>query len=305
MRGSTVLLLLCVQLTRAIAQDPDQNPYWTRYTIVEDSDQLTPLKGKYVVHFIQRGRYWTATDPEEPILDLPEKSMPLQPVFGAGYPTFQATPARGTEQPDAKLVVLRGLDTMIVEIMAYYPRMGSLVNERCKHLDCAQRPPIVMPFRPGRYHPDGHAYGYDMNRGPDPRTVELTDQFDALWKKAMKGDLVVPQTNTDTCVQELVVPPDLDLPDRTDIPKQRDVWVGRSLYCGTHLVRFPTLHTQTEYIITFTPFLQEQARDPVHVHLSLGDHADGPVDITTWPAGDHQVQQLGGGLGGTFTLKLR
>jgi hypothetical protein len=198
MRGSTVLLLLCVQLTRAIAQDPDQNPYWTRYTIVEDSDQLTPLKGKYVVHFIQRGRYWTAADPEEPILDLPEKSMPLQPVFGAGYPTFQATPARGTEQPDAKLVVLRGLDTMIVEIMAYYPRMGSLVNERCKHLDCARRPPIVMPFRPGRYHPDGHAYGYDMNRGPDPRTVELTDQFDALWKKAMKADHVIPQLNTDT-----------------------------------------------------------------------------------------------------------
>ena len=85
----------------------------------------------------------------------------------------------------------------------------------------------------------------------------------------------------------------------------RDTWLMRSPYCGTHLVRFPTCHTQTEYIITFTPFLQELARDPVHVHLSLGDDADGPVDITNWPAGDHQVQLLGDGHGGTFTLKLR
>jgi hypothetical protein len=272
---------------------------------VEDSDQLTPLTGKYVVHFIQRGTYWTATYPEEPILGLPKKSMRLQPVFGAGYPSFLATPARGTEQPDAKLVVLRGQDTMIVEIMAYYPGMGSLVNERCKHLDCARRPPIVVPFRPGRYHPDGHAYGYDMNRGPDPRTVKLTEQFDAMWKKAMKNDLVIPQTNTDTCLQELVVPPDFDIPDLTDIPKQREVWLAHSLYCGTHLVQFPSWGTQTEYIITFTPFLQEQARDPVHVHRSLGDDADGPVDITNWPAGDHQVQLLGDVHGGTFTLKLR
>jgi hypothetical protein len=190
---------------------------------------------------------------------------------------------------------------MIVEIMAYYPRMGSLVNERCKHLNCTRRPPIVMPFRPGRYHPDGHAYGYDMNRGPDPRTVELTEQFDALWKKAMKADLVVPQTNTDTCVQELVLPADLDRPESP----MRDAWVMRSPYCGRHLVQFPSRGTATEYFITFVPYLQERNMDPVHIDLALGENAERPIDVTDWPIGDHHVRMLACGNGGTFILKLR
>ena len=194
-----LILLFSLRPVYAQRLDPDQNPYWTRYTFVEDSDILTPLAGEHTVYFVQRGMYWSYTDPTEPLLGLPESCMRLQPVFGAGIPTFKATPARGTDSPDAKLVVLRGQDTMIVEIMAYYPGMGSLVNERCKAMDCVRRPPVVLPFRPGRYHPDGHAYGYDTSRGPDPRTVELTEQFDALWRKAMKEDRVILQLNTDTC----------------------------------------------------------------------------------------------------------
>ena len=303
----TCLLLLLITLRPVFAQrsDLDQNPYFTRYTIVEDSDQLTPLAGKYVVHFIQRGRYWTVTQHELPILALPEKGMRLQPVFGAGYPTLLATPARGTDSPDAKLVVLRGQDTMIVEITAYYPRMGSLVEERCKHLDCTRRPPIVVPFRPGRYHPDGHVYGYEMNRAGDPRTDALTEQFDVLWKKATKEDLVVPQTNTDTCKQELVVPPALDLPDRTDIPRQRDVWAGRSPYCGTHLVHFPSMGKVTDYTITFVPYLPEEKKEPVHIHVPLGDHTDGLVNVSDWPVGDHQVRRSAEGREESFTLEFR
>lgn len=121
---------LLLSISHAQPLDPDKNPYFTRYTIVEDSDQLTPLAGKYVVHFIQLGTYRTVTYPEEAILGLPEKSLRLQPMFGAGYPMFLATPARGTDPPDAKLVVLRGQDTKIVEIMAYYPGMGEVAIER-------------------------------------------------------------------------------------------------------------------------------------------------------------------------------
>ena len=97
----TCLLLLLITLRPVFAQrsDLDQNPFFTRYTIVEDSDQLTPLAGKYVVHYIQRGTYWTYMDAMEPILGLPEKGMRLQPVFGAGYPALLATPARGIESP--------------------------------------------------------------------------------------------------------------------------------------------------------------------------------------------------------------
>lgn len=295
------LFSLLLSLSHAQRLDPDQNPYWARYTIVEDSDQLTPLAGRYVVHFIQRGMYWTATDPTEPILGLPEKSMRLQPVFGAGYPMLLATPARSTDSPDAKLVVLRGQDTMIVEIMAYYPGMGSQVNERCKHMDCTRRPPIVVPFRPGRYHPDGHAYGYDMNRGPDPRTAELTEQFDALWREAMKKDRVIPQLNTDTCSQELLLPVEPDAPKTS----KSDAWVLRSAYCGTHLLYFPSMGPTTDYDITFVPYLPEIRKDPVRVHIPAGDHTVWPTNVTDWPIGDHTVRRSADGREERFTLKLR
>ncbi|MBP7513267.1 MAG: hypothetical protein KA791_01890 [Flavobacteriales bacterium] len=296
-----LFLVFFVLLGNAHAQDPDQNPYFTRYTIVEDSDQLTPLAGTYVVHFIQRGTYWTYMDAMEPILGLPEKGMRIQPVFGAGYPALLATPARGIDKPDAQLVVLRGQDTMFVDLRSYYPGMGSLVNERCERMDCTRRPPVVLPFRKGRYHPDGVVLGYHMDRASDPRTDALTEQFDALWKKAMKEESVVPQLNSDTCRQELVLPPDVE-PNRTPM---RDSWLMRSPYCGTHLVLFPSMGTGTDYTITFVPYLPEQKKDPVHVHVPLGDHTEGLVDVSDWPVGDHQVRRSAEGREESFTLKFR
>lgn len=296
-----LFLVFFVLLSNALAQDPDQNPYFTRYTIVEDSDQLTPLAGTYVVHYIQRGTYWTYMDAMEPILGLPEKGMRLQPVFGAGYPALLATPARGIDKPDAQLVVLRGQDTMFVDLRSYYPGMGSLVNDRCERMECTRRPPVVLPFRKGRYHPDGVVLGYHMDRASDPRTDALTGQFDALWKKAMKEESVVPQLNSDTCRQELVLPPDVE-PNRTPM---RDAWLMRSPYCGTHLVLFPSLGMVTDYTITFVPFLPDEKKEPMHIHVPLGDHTDGLVDVSAWPVGDHNVSLMAGSNSGTFTLKLR
>lgn len=239
--------------TYAQQLDPDQQPYWTRYTFVEDSSVLVPLKGDYHVYYLQSGMWWTYMPPDHRIHGLPEKGLRLQPVFRSDLPKFQATPARGTEQPDVKVVVVRERDTMVVTLSSYYQGMGSLVNERCKKLDCTRRPPVVLRFRPGLYFPNGRSLDQDTERIGDPLTTSLTEQFDALWKKAMKEDLVVAQTNTDTCAQELVVPSELDLSDTTGIPRQLEVWLLRSPYCGTHFVRFPAWGTQTEYIITFNP----------------------------------------------------
>lgn len=281
--------------------DPDQQPYWTRYTFVEDSAVLVPLKGDYQVFYLQSGMWWTYMPPDHRIHGLPEKGLRLQPVFSAELPKFQATPARGTEQPEVKVVVVREQDTMVVTLSTYYQGMGSLVNERCKKMDCTRRPPVVLPFRPGLYFPNGRSLYQDTESIGDPLTTSLTEQFDALWKKAMKEGRVVPQLNTDTCQQELVLPPDPE-PNRTPM---RDAWVLRSPYCGTHLVHFPLKGSRCTYNITFIPYSPGKDMDPVTLDTSALDDVNYWLDITDWPIGDHPVRLVADGVEESFTLKLR
>jgi hypothetical protein len=297
------LLVLLIPLCHVHGQrmEPDQNPYWTRYTFVEDSSALAPLKGDYHVYHLQSGMWWTYMPLDHPIHGLPEKDMRLQLLFAPEFPALRATPARGTELPDEKLVVLRDRDTMIVELSSYYEGMGSLVNFRCKTVDCDRRPPIVLPFRPGRYLPNGLSFTHDVNGKTDARTVALTAQFDVIWKKAMRDDRVIPQLNTDTCRQELVLPPDLELAGTLF----RDVWATRSPYCATHLQHFPPWGPRTEYLITFNPYQPEMKKDPVTIRFTGSDDPRQWVDVSGWPVGDHPVHMVGCGNGATFTLKLR
>ncbi|MBL7937769.1 MAG: hypothetical protein JNL43_00300 [Flavobacteriales bacterium] len=286
--------------------DPDQQPYWTRYTFVEDSDALVPLKGDYRVYYIQHGMWWNMMALHYPVIPRADEEVRLRPLFGMGYPSLKATPARGKDHPDVKVVVVRGADTMVVELSVYYRARGGEVEERCRTMDCARRPPVVIPFRRGRYLPTGTEFGKeyyasdDAEDNLDARTVSLTKQFDALWKKAMKEELVVPQLNTDTCRQEIPVPADLDLPGTF-----RDVWVMRSSYCGKHYVHFPLWGTRTEYMITFNPYRPNEAREPVTLDTRTLEDVDYWLDISDWPVGDHPVRLLACDNGGTFTLKLR
>ena len=135
----------------------------------------------------------------------------------------------------------------------------------------------------------------------DARTVSLTKQFDVLWKKAMKDELVMAQLNTDTCRQEVLVPADLDLPETL----YRDAWVLRSPYCGKHFVHFPLWGTQTSYTITFNPYFPDRTKEPVTLESSALDDVNYWLDITDWPVGDHPVHLSASGNRGTFTLKLR
>ena len=302
MRAYFLLLgLFLLSGLRAQHLDPDQLPYWTRYTIVEDSSALVPLKGDYAVHYLQSGMWWTMIPPRYPIGSLPEKSMRLLPLFGKGLPPFQATPARGKDLPEVRLVVVREQDTMVVELSSYFIGMGGTVDNRCKDVDCTRRPPVVLPFRPGRFIGNGAPYGPNASTETDARTTMLTQQFDSLWNKAMADERVIPQLNTDTCRQEVYVPEDLDRPETT----YRDAWLLRSAYCGTHFAHFPSWGTGTEYLITFNPYLPHVKKDPVSIHLTSADPADGTVDVTDWPIGDHTVRLLACGNGGSFTLKFR
>ncbi len=300
-RLTTILLLFVSIGAQAQRLDPDQDPYWTRYTIVEDSSTLVPLQGDYRVYYLQSGMWWSYMVPEYPLRGLPEQSTRLLPLFARDRPAFKSTPARGLDYPQVRLAVVRGLDTMVVELTTYFYAPPAQVMDRCVRTDCRRRPPVVLPFRPGRYIGNGAPFGPDGAANGDPRTTELTELFDELWSEALQDDAVVPQLNNDTCTQELHVPVDLDRPE-TD---HRDAWLIRSAYCGTHFVRFPSVGPTTDYIIDFAPYLPEIPGGTKRVHVPAGDHMDTPTNVTDWPIGDHLVRRSAGGIEETFTLKLR
>jgi hypothetical protein len=305
MRCLLILAMLTVQAARAQPVDPDQNPYWTRYTFVEDSSALVPLAGTYHVYYIQAGQYWSYSPAQYPVILNLEDELRMRPVFDAPLPAFTATPARGKDKPDVKVVVVRGLDTMVVELSVYYPPMPAY--ERPTIRDGERRPPVLIPFRTGRFLPTGIRYEkdyYTTEEGQgtvDARTVDLTKQFDALWKKAMNEQRVIAQLNTDTCHQQVQVPADLHLPET----KYRDVWLMRSPYCGTHFVNFPLWGNKTSYTITFHPYQSDEQKEPVIIDTDARDDVNYWLDISDWPVGDHVVQLIGDGNSGTFKLMLR
>ncbi len=300
-----ITVLLALFEVRAQRMDPDQNPYWTRYTFVEDSSSLVPLSGEYSVYYVQRGYWWNYVPLHYPVILSAEDEVRKRPLFDATLPPFSATPARGKDAPDVKVVVVRRLDTMVVELSAIHAPMPAY--ERPTIREGERRPPVVIPFRSGRFLPTGSRCDkdyYSVEEGiktVDARTTELTEQFDVLWAKAMKNDQVITQRNTDTCHQQVQVPADLDLPET----KYRDVWLMRSPYCGTHFVHFPLWGAQTAYTITFDPHQSDQQKEPVTLHTDSRDDVNYWLDISDWPVGDHQVSLMSCMNGGTFILKLR
>ncbi|MBL7985407.1 MAG: hypothetical protein JNM91_10435, partial [Flavobacteriales bacterium] len=300
-----ILALLSVEVACAQMPDPDRQPFWTRYTFVEDSSVLVPLSGAYRVYYVQQGQWWSMPL-NSPLFTLKaEDELRMRPLFDAPFPAFTATPARDKDAPDVKVAVVRGLDTMVVELSVYftpdpaYERPAIRAGER--------RPPVVIPFRKGRFLPTGSRCDKDYypdEEGKstiDARTIALTKQFDALWKKAMQKEAVIPQLNTDTCHQVVAIPDNLDMRAES----HRDVWLVRSPYCGTHFVHFPLRGAKTAYTITFHPYQPDQRKEPVILDADERDEVNYWLDISDWPVGDHPVQLTGDGISCTFTLKLR
>ena len=303
-----VLLALFMSPLHAQRLDPDQNPYWARYTIVEDSSVLVPLKGDYRVYYIQSGMWWNMIQPQYPIRDLPKESMRLLSLFRPGAPAFMATPARGLDHPDVRLVVVRKLDTMVVELSTYLPHAAYDVTDRCMRTDCTRRPPVVLPFRPGRFLVNGAGFGPDGAVNAEPGTTELTRQFDELWSQEMKAARVIPQLNTDTCRYEVAVPSDLDAPDTTlgSHGRNTDVWLMRSYHAGTHLARFPAWGTETACTITGGPGSGvDTSGKGAQLHFFRQEQEKQWLDLTGWPPGDYTVSLVAFGNGGSFILKLR
>jgi hypothetical protein len=164
-------VLLIAAVSHAGAQF-DRLSFRLNYAFIEDDPTLTPLKGDYRVEYIGRGQYWTVTDPRWTVHHpgQPRKLTPCIKVNGA--PLMVVEMPRVLGYPDNKLIVIRGSDTMIVDLNLD-GRMETLMLERTAKMGVPPRPPVLLPFRKGWFT--------NIDLVLEPNTMALTERFDALW----------------------------------------------------------------------------------------------------------------------------
>lgn len=164
-------IILAIGFLHGAAQY-DRFSYRTNYAFIEDGPALTPLKGSYRVEYIGRGQYWTVSDPRWPIHHpgQPRSFTPCITVNGAPLMVIEMGPLFGF--PDNKLRVVRGADTMIVDL-DQDGRLETLMLERTAKLGVPPRPPVLLPFRKGWFS--------NIDLVLEPNTTALTERFDALW----------------------------------------------------------------------------------------------------------------------------
>jgi hypothetical protein len=150
----------------------DQFSHRYNYAFVEDSSALVPLRGSYLVDLIARGQHWSYVDPRTPV-DHPGERRTLKPVIKVnGEPVMVVELEKNYQTPDNKLRVVRGADTMIVDLMTF-GNVEERMLKRTAALGVPPRPPFLLPFRKGWYT-DGELI-------LEPHTVFITERFDALW----------------------------------------------------------------------------------------------------------------------------
>jgi hypothetical protein len=150
----------------------DRFSFRHNYAFIEDSPTLTPLKGTYRVEYIGRGQYWSYADPRWPVNHpgQPRSLTPCIQVNGAPLMVVEMGPLFGF--PDNKLRVVRGADTMIVDLNQD-GRLETRMLGRTAKLAVPPRPPVLLPFRKGWFT--------NIDLVLEPNTMALTERFDALW----------------------------------------------------------------------------------------------------------------------------
>ncbi|HRH69859.1 MAG TPA: hypothetical protein PLB89_10170 [Flavobacteriales bacterium] len=170
MRALSVLLILFVHLH--CAAQYDKLSFRHNYAFIEDGHTLTPLKGSYRVEYIGRGQYWSYEDPRWPV-HLPGQRRSLTPCIKVnGAPLMVVEMGGIFGYPDNKLVVIRGTDTMIVDLNLD-GRLETRMLERTTKVGVPPRPPVLLPFRKGWFS--------NIDLVLEPNTMALTERFDSLW----------------------------------------------------------------------------------------------------------------------------
>jgi hypothetical protein len=150
----------------------DRFSFRHNYAFIEDGPTLTPLKGTYHVEYIGRGQHWTVTDPRWTV-HHPGQQRSLTPCIKLnGAPLMVVEMGGIFGYPDNKLIVIRGSDTMIVDLNLD-GRMETRMLERTAKLGVPARPPVLLPFRNGWFT--------NIDLVLEPNVIALTERFDALW----------------------------------------------------------------------------------------------------------------------------
>ncbi len=212
-----VITLLCSLSLEAVGQHTAYTGHYT-YAFVEDSSVLIPLQGTYAVEYLARGRWWSYTDPRTPVnyAGAPLVLKPLMLVHGAPMQVVEVR--RDHMTTDNKLRVVRGADTMIVDL-AGNTHMEERMLARTARVG-VPRPPVLLPFRAG---------WYNLSLLDEPNNSALTERFDILWME-QRADVL---SHYDTARYVFSLMSDDMRKGPLYIPVMRDPNYAR------HLLRFP------------------------------------------------------------------
>ncbi len=265
MRHLLTALLLTVS-AQAGAQF-DRSSFRYNYAFLEDGLELVPLKGDYRVESIARGQYWTVTDPRWPVHHPGQPRTWTQCIKVNGAPLMVVEMPRVLGYPDNKLIVIRGADTMIVDLNLD-GRMETLMLERTAKLGVPPRPPVLLPFRKGWFT--------NIDLVQEPSIIALTERFDALWAEQRSEVLAVYDTARHSFT--------LEMDGLRTGPLS--INIDRDPNYGHHLLEFPTSGPGTRFEL----YLQDSigvASEAMSLRVDMP--VDGVtskwVDITELPYG--------------------
>ena len=254
------------------------------YAFIEDSSALVPLKGAYQVEYLGRGRLWSYMDPRTPV-DYPGERKPLKQMIAIGKATLMLVElGKDYLNTDQKLRVVRGRDTMIVDLNGY-GYSEELMRARTANVGGRPRPPVLVPFRKG---------WFDLRSlVTEPPIPALTERYDALWKAERTTVLAL----FDTARYEFSLETDGLRVGPLQIPIMRDP------NYETHLLHFPPSGPGTHFELYRQDSLGvTDAIMSLRVDMPANGETGQWVDITHLPYGKYTTHLLWGDNRSTFYL---
>lgn len=223
------MLILSALIAVAMGTYAQFNEFTGRYNyaFIEDSSSLVPLQGNYTIEYLARGQLWSYMDPRTPVNYHGER-MILKSLFDInGAPLMVAEVRKDYSTSDQKLRVVRGDDTLIVDLGRSHVEERML--NRTAILRTPPRPPVLLQFHKGRFDLEALL--------EETSNVELTERFDALWKSHRTEVLEL----YDTARYEFSLMAEYQRVGPLEIPIVRDP------HYATHLLHFPTSGPGTHF----------------------------------------------------------
>ncbi|HQV52561.1 MAG: hypothetical protein IPF95_17605 [Flavobacteriales bacterium] len=244
--------------------------YRYNYAFIEDSKDLIPLQGSYTVEYLARGQWWSYTDPRIPV-NYPGKPMQLKSLITVNGTSIKAVEVGWNyTTTDNKLRVVRGVDTMIVDL-AGNGDIEERMLARTARVGVPPRPPVLLPFRNG---------WFVLAQLNDPINAQLTEQFDALWM-AQRTEVMALY---DTARYEFSLIMNFSRIGPLEIPIMRDP------NYANHLLHFPASGPDTHFELSRQDTLGvAESNISLRVDMPTDGETDKWVDVTDLPYGRYST----------------